>query len=95
MTVRITPEETAGYDAISLQVARKLFLADAEILKEAFYELRNTDGRRIEIDLSQISFLDDESAVILVRLQQQGAVLRGITFFVGKVIESAQSGTAE
>jgi anti-anti-sigma regulatory factor len=88
MTVKITQiKKRRRGDITILQVAGKLYQQDAEILERTFDELKKRDNPRIEIDLSEISFLDDEGAAVLIRLQQSGATLTNLSFFVQKVIE--------
>jgi ABC-type transporter Mla MlaB component len=91
MTCKISQinEQNGGSGKHILQVEGKLRLQDAEILEETFYELQKTT-QQIEISLSEISFLDSESAAVLTRLKKQGAALTGLDFFIQKVIELAE-----
>lgn len=95
MAVRITQIEIAEHDLLVLHVAGKLFVIDAELLEETFTALRKKDKRRIEIDLSEISFLDGNSVAILIRLKNEGAALKGINYFVQKMIEAFESPSVE
>lgn len=90
MTFKITQIGETNNGKRILQVEGKLHLPEAEILEEKFYELQKT-AQEIEISLSEISFLDSESAAVLTRLKKRGAVLTGLDFFIQKVIELAES----
>ena len=66
-------------------------MADAEVLEEAYQDLRQKHPGLIGIDLSNTNFLDSESASVLRRLQDQGAQLLGLHFFIQRVIEAAEN----
>jgi anti-anti-sigma regulatory factor len=90
MTSRITKIDDK-YGALALlRVEGTLRLAEAELLEDAFRELRQKHSGLIGIDLSNTSFLDSDSASILCRLQEQGAQLLGLHFFIQRLIEAAE-----
>ena len=93
MTTRITKSESKQ-KTTTLKVEGSLHTEEAEVLERAFAKLRAENGHhRIEIDLSDITFLDTDSAAILCRLQALGAELIGLHFFAQKLIEIAQNST--
>lgn len=66
---------------------------EAEVLEKTFAKLRAQNGHDIEIDLTDITFIDSESAAVLYRMQSLGAELIGLHFFAQKLIELAQDST--
>ena len=64
---------------------------DAEIVGQVFEELNSQKGRKIEIDLTAISFINSDGAAILKRIEAQGAVLTGLDFFIKQVIETYEA----
>ena len=90
MTSRITKIDDK-YGALALlRVEGTLRVAEAEVLEDAFHELRQKHSGLIGIDLSNTSFLDSDSASILCCLQEQGAQLLGLHFFIQRLIEAAE-----
>jgi anti-anti-sigma factor len=92
MTTRIT--QLKGRDAggrALLRVEGSLGLADAELLEKVCTDLRAQSGRNVAIDISDISFLDSDSASVLARLRrEQDVALEGVHFFIQQVIEIAE-----
>mgnify|MGYP003577161218 CR=1 FL=1 len=91
MTSRITKIDDRYGELALLRVEGSLRLADAEVLEEAYMDLRQKHSGLIGIDLSNTNFLDSESASVLRRLQDQGAQLLGLHFFIQRVIEAAEN----
>lgn len=91
MTVKITQIYEKDPDRTILRVEGKLYLSDAEILERSLAELPKDGTAQIEINLSGVSFLNNDSAAVLKRLRRLGAVLTDINFFVQKVIEQTES----
>ena len=91
MTTRITQiEEQGGGDAV-LKVEGSLTLEDALLLEIVCRDLRGQDGVGIRVDLSGLSYLDDESAAVLLGLKRlPGVLLEGAHLFVGQVLEQAE-----
>ena len=92
MTTRITQLEgrVAGGKAL-LRVEGTLGLADAELLEQVCTDLRAQTGASVTVDLTEISFLDSESASVLARMKREQEVcLEGIHLFVQQVIEIAE-----
>jgi anti-anti-sigma regulatory factor len=92
MTTRITKLESEQ-KTTTLRVEGSLHTEDAEVLEKTFSKLRAENNHHIEIDLSDITFLDSESAAVLCRLQALGAELIGLHFFTQKLVELAQNST--
>lgn len=88
MTIRITQIENETEDRTTLRLEGKLLAADAEIVEQVFDELAGRMPEGIEIDLSRISFINCDSAAVLKGLESRGAVLKGLDFFIEKVIET-------
>ena len=91
MTTRITRMDDQIGDRTTLKVEGSLFAADAEVLERTYESLPAGDRRRIAIDLTNISFLDTESASVLCRLRRLGVELVGLHLFVQRIIELADS----
>jgi anti-anti-sigma regulatory factor len=92
MTTRITELEgrAAGGQAL-IRVEGSLGLADAELLEQVCANLKARTGANVTVDLSDISFLDDEGASVLARLRrEQDVTLEGAHFFIRQVIEIAE-----
>ena len=92
MTTRITQLEgrVAGGRAL-LRVEGTLGRADAELLEQVCSDLKAQTGASVTVDLTEVSFLDGESAAVLARLKREQEVnLEGIHFFVQQVIEIAE-----
>jgi anti-anti-sigma factor len=92
MTTRITQLEDGDADGRALvRVEGSLGLADAQLLERVCADLKARSGLNVAVDLSDISFLDSESASIIARLRREQAVaLEGVHFFIQQVIEIAE-----
>lgn len=91
MAIRITIDEELQRNTTTLLVEGKLRVEDAELLKDTCAKISaETDGQ-IVINLAGITFLDSDSAALLVQLKKQGAVLEELDFFIQRVIEWAES----
>ncbi len=89
MTTRITKSES-NHSGTTLKVEGSLHTEEAEVLEKTFAKLRAENGHHIEVDLSDITFLDSDSAAVLSRMQALGAELIGLHFFAQRLIEIAQ-----
>ncbi|HEX8189133.1 MAG TPA: hypothetical protein VF586_12330 [Pyrinomonadaceae bacterium] len=92
MTTRITQLEgrVAGGRAL-LRVEGTLGRADAELLEQVCTDLKAQTGASITVDMTEVSFLDGESASVLARLRREHEVnLQGVRLFVQQVIEIAE-----
>ena len=75
-----------------LKVQGSLYLQDAELLEKICRNLTEQTGRRLVLDLADLSFLDSESASVLCRLKrEQQVVLEGLHLFIAKVIELTEA----
>jgi len=75
-----------------LRVEGSLYLADARVLERLCRDIEKNSGHVITLDLSDISFIDSESAGVLSRLRRESGVrLEGLHLFVQKVIELADA----
>ena len=92
MTTRIT-KLVANERKTTLRVEGSLHSEDAEVLEKTFAKLRAQNRHDIEIDLTDITFIDSGSAAVLCRMQSLGAELIGLHFFAQKLIEIAQNAT--
>lgn len=90
MTVKITQIYEKDPDKTILRVEGKLYLFDAEILEQTLKEIQKVGVAQVEINLSGVSFLNNESAAVLKHLRRLGAVLTDLNFFVQKVIEQTE-----
>ena len=92
MTTRITQlEGRVANGRALLRVEGTLALADAKLLEQVCTDLRAQTGASVTVDLTDISFLDSESASVLSRLRREQEVsLQGIHFFVQQVIDIAE-----
>ena len=93
MPTQITQIDDAGGARTTLRVAGSLTLADAELLARICASMREQHATEITLDLSDLSFLDSESAAVLARLKRQHDVaLDGVHLFVQQVIDQAEQG---
>ena len=73
-----------------LRVEGSLTLVDAELLERICTDLRRKTNAQLAIDLTDLNFLDSESASVLHRLKKQGIELEGLHYFIQKEIELAE-----
>ncbi|HEY0543769.1 MAG TPA: STAS domain-containing protein [Pyrinomonadaceae bacterium] len=85
MPTRITQLED-GTRTI-LRVEGSLTLEDAELIERICGDLREQSDNQLVIDLTDLNFLDSESASVLHRLKRQGVELEGLHYFIQKEIE--------
>ncbi len=89
MTVKITQIDAAK-DLTVLKVEGKLAATDAVLLTEIVARL--AAGERISIDMSGVTFIDRNGAAIIRRLEEFGAELIRVDFFVRSVIDTYSNG---
>lgn len=77
-----------------LRVEGALTLLDAELLERICTDLREKTEARLVIDLTDLNFLDSESASVLHRLKKQGVELEGLHYFIQKEIELVERQSA-
>lgn len=91
MTTRITQLDEQGGGEAMLRVEGRLTPEDARLLEKVCHELRGQNGGGVRIDLTGLSYLDDESASVLRKLKRlPGVELEGVHLFVWQVIEQAE-----
>jgi anti-anti-sigma factor len=91
MPTQITQLDAADGTHTTLRVAGSLTLADAELLASICTCLHEQRAVGITIDLSDLNFLDSDSAAVLARLKQQFDVtLEGVHLLVQQVIDQAE-----
>jgi anti-anti-sigma regulatory factor len=95
MSIKITQIFDERRDQTILRVEGKLYLIDAKLLEQTLRELQAEGLKPVEINLSEVFFLNTESAAVLRRLRRLGAVLTDINYFVQKVIEQTESAVAD
>jgi len=72
------------------KVEGTLYLNDAKLLQKICREVSGQTGRPVVIELSNICFLDGESAAVLCRMKrEQGVSIEGLNLFIKKVMELA------
>jgi len=73
-----------------LKVEGTLYPKDTELLESICRDVSIQTGRPVALDLSDLCFLDSESAAILCRMKrEQGVSLQGLNLFIKKVVELA------
>jgi len=74
-----------------LKVEGTLYLSDAELLEKICRQISTENERPLALELSELCFLDSDSAAVLCRLKrEQGVQLMGLNLFINKVIELAE-----
>ena len=76
----------AAKDLTVLKVEGKLAASDAALLTEIVERL--AAGELFSIDMSAVTFIDQKGAAIIRRLEEFGAELIGVDFFVRSVIDA-------
>ncbi len=74
-----------------LRVEGSMTGEDAELLGRIGRDLREARGRNITFDLSDLDFLDSESAPVLISLvRDQGFEIEGIEYFLQTIVNDAE-----
>lgn len=93
MPTQITQLDEADGAHTTLRIAGSLTLTDAELIARICMGLQAQRDVRITLDLSELNFLDSESAAVLTRLQEQhGITLDGVHLFVQQLIDQTEQG---
>lgn len=91
MPTQITQLETEDGARTTLRIAGSLTLTDAELLARLCANLREQRATHITVDLSDLDFLDSDSAAVLASLKRQYDVtLEGVHLFIQEVIDQAE-----
>jgi ABC-type transporter Mla MlaB component len=78
-------------DEIVLMVEGTLYKRDAELLERICRDLASQTRKGIKLELSNLSFLDSDSAAVLCSLKRElGVSLEGLQLFIEKVVELAE-----
>jgi len=81
----------AAREVTLLKVEGTLYLSDAELLEKICRQIATQNGRPVALELSELCFLDSDSAAVLCRMRrEQGVRLEGLNLFIKKVIELAE-----
>lgn len=95
MPTNIRQIESEDGSRTILRVEGSLTLLDAELLERICAGLREKSNAQLVIDLTDLNFLDSDSASVLHGLKQQGVELEGIHYFIQKEIELAERQAGE
>lgn len=90
MPTNITQIESEDGTRTILRVEGSLTLVDAELLERICADLQEKSPAKLIIDLTDLNFLDSESASVLHRLKREGIDLEGLHYFIQKEIELAE-----
>jgi len=78
-------------EEIALKVEGTLYRKEAELLERICRDLASQTRKQITLELSNLSFLDSDSAAVLCLLKRElGVSLEGLHLFIGKVVELAE-----
>jgi anti-anti-sigma factor len=81
----------AKRDVTLLKVEGTLHLSDAELLEKICRQISTENRRPVALELTDLCFLDSESAAVLCRMKRvQGVRLQGLNLFIKKVVELAE-----
>ncbi|SRR6266404_947090 len=82
---------TSVDEPATFKVEGTLYVEDAELLEKICRDASRKSGRPVVVELSDLCFLDNESAAILCRMKrEQGVSLKGLNLFIEKVVELAE-----
>ncbi|HLM60378.1 MAG TPA: STAS domain-containing protein [Pyrinomonadaceae bacterium] len=92
MPTNITQLEDEERGVTVLRVEGSMTAEDAVLLEKIALGIRETDGKNLTIDLSDLHFLDSESAPILKRMQREHQFeIEGLMIFLQKAVEENES----
>ena len=95
MPTNITQIDSEDGSRTILRVEGSLTLVDAELIERICSDLREKSYAHLVIDLTDLNFLDSESASVLHRLKKQGVELEGLHYFIQKEIELVERQAGE
>ncbi|MGI8494008.1 MAG: hypothetical protein ACR2L1_01685 [Pyrinomonadaceae bacterium] len=91
MPTNITQVEDPERNKTLLRVEGEMFLDDAVLLEKIALGMREEIGRNITLDLSDLDFMDSESAPILKRMERDHHFeIEGVEFFLQKVVTETE-----
>ncbi len=78
-------------EEVALKVEGTLYRKEAELLERICRDLASQTRNHITLELSNLSFLDSDSAAVLCLLKRElGVSLEGLHLFIGKVVQLAE-----
>lgn len=81
----------SGRGLTLLKVEGTLHLHEAALLEKICRQISTETGSRVAVELSDLCFLDGDSAKVLCRMKrEQGVRLHGLNLFIKKVVELAE-----
>ena len=91
MATEITQLEDAERGKTVLRVAGSMKYDDAVLLEKIALEISESGAKRIALDLSDLDFLDSESASVLKRMQTEHHFdIEGIEFFLQAMVNETE-----
>lgn len=88
MPTTITQLEDAERRKTVLRIEGSMLKDDAILLEKVAREIQAESGKKVAIDLSDLHFLDSESAPVLRRMEKEGGIeIEGVLVFLQKVLE--------
>jgi anti-anti-sigma regulatory factor len=91
MPTNITQSINETNGRLVLRVEGDMMLDDALLLEKLALEMRADYGRDLTVDLSDLDFLDSDSAPVLKRLENDhGFEIDGMGIFLQSAIDSAE-----
>ena len=91
MATKITQLEDAERGKTVLRVEGELLYDDAILLEKIALGISESGAKRIALDLSDLDFLDSESASVLKRMQtEHGFDLEGIEIFLQAAVNETE-----
>lgn len=91
MPTEITQKDSPDSEVTILRVSGEMTERDSLILESVADDIKETRGREIVIDLSDLDLLDSEAAPALRRLDERsGVTIEGIDEFIQASIDQAE-----
>ena len=90
MDIRISQSEDSATGRTILRVEGALTADAARLLDDICAKLVEEAGAKLIINVSAVSFLDEEGAAVLRRLKHQGVRFEGCELFTQQVIETTE-----
>jgi anti-anti-sigma regulatory factor len=90
MSIRISQSEDSATGRAILRVEGALTADTAQLLDDTCAKLLERPGAAIIINVSAVSFINEDGAAVLRRLKQQGISFDGCELFNQRVIETVE-----
>lgn len=91
MPTQITQIEDSERGTTVLRLEGSMTLEDAKFLEKIALEIRRQTEKKITLDLSDLNFLDSESAPILKRLEREHDFeIEGLMIFLQKIVDETE-----